>query len=260
MHQVDRGQMSDKTSPLAGQVALVTGAAQRLGRAIAEALGAEGVRVAVHYGSSASEAEEVVNALRGRGTNAWAVQADLAEAEAAEELVQRAADLAGAPVDILVNSASIFAPSRLLQFPAEELAANLQINALAPLQLSRALAAQGRPGQIVNLLDCRIVEYDAEHAAYHLSKRMLFSLTRMLALELAPCIRVNAVAPGLILPPPGQDEAYLQGLAHTVPLNRHGGPADIVRSVLFLLHSEFVTGQVIYVDGGRHMLGRMYGG
>jgi pteridine reductase len=247
--------MAEMTSPLAGQVALVTGAARRLGRAIAEGLGAEGVRVVVHYGTSAPEAEEVVDGLRGLGTDAWSLQ----DAEAVEGLVPRAADLAGAPVDILVNSAAVFAPSRLLDFPAEELAANLHVNAFAPLWLSRALAAQGRPGQILNLLDCRIVDYDAEHAAYHLSKRMLFSLTRMLALELAPGIRVNAVAPGLILPPQGEDEAYLQALAHTNPLQRHGGAGDVVRAALFLLHSDFVTGQVIYVDGGRHMMGRTYG-
>jgi len=128
------------------------------------------------------------------------------------------------------------------------------------LQLSRALAAQGRSGQVLNLLDCRILSYDAEHAAYHLSKRMLFSLTRMLALELAPRLRVNAVAPGLILPPPGRDEAYLQALARTNPLQRHGGAGDVVRAALFLMQSGFVTGQVIYVDGGHHMTGRTYGG
>jgi pteridine reductase len=253
------GQMTKGASSLAGQVALVTGAARRLGRAIAEGLAADGVRVVVHYGTSAREAEQVVDGLQGMGTDAWPLQADLADAAAAEALVERAAALAGAPVDVLVNSASVFAASNVLEFSTEELAAELQVNALAPLWLSRGLAAQDRPGQILNLLDCRIVEYDAKHAAYNLSKRMLFSLTRMLALELAPRIRVNAVAPGLILPPPGKDEAYLQALAHTNPLRRHGAAEDVVRAALFLLHSEFVTGQVIYVDGGRHMMGNTYG-
>jgi len=241
-------------------VALVTGAARRLGRALAEALAAEGLRVVVHYGTSAAEAEETVRLVRDLGTDAWPLQADLADGSAAEALVARAADRAGAPVDVLVNSASIFAESHLLEFSGQELAANVQVNALAPLQLSRALAAQGRSGQVLNLLDCRILSYDAEHAAYHLSKRMLFSLTRMLALELAPRLRVNAVAPGLILPPPGRDEAYLQALARTNPLQRHGGAGDVVRAALFLMQSGFVTGQVIYVDGGHHMTGRTYGG
>ena len=111
----------------------------------------------------------------------------------------------------------------------------------------------------MNLLDSRITDYDREHAAYHLSKRMLFALTRMLALELAPRTIVNAVAPGLILPPEGKDEDYLRRMAHTVPLNRHGDAGDIEQAVLFLLRCEFVTGQVIFVDGGRHMEGRVYG-
>ena len=196
---------------------------------------------------------------RTAGGAGWAVLADRPPGPAASGWVAGAVALAGRPVDILVNSASIFAPSRVLEFTADELAADLQVNALSPLLLSRGLAAQGRPGQIVNFLDARMVEYDEEHAAYHLSKRMLFSLTRMLALELAPQVRVNAVAPGLILPPPGQDESYLQALAHTNPLRRHGCAADIARAVVFLLHSDFITGQVIYVDGGRHMMGSTYG-
>jgi len=95
--------------------------------------------------------------------------------------------------------------------------------------------------------------------AYHLSKRMLFALTRMMALEFAPRIRVNAVAPGLIIPPPGQDESFLQRLASTNPLGRHGDPADVADAVLYLVGAGFVTGQVIYVDGGRHMRGAVYG-
>ncbi len=252
--------MSAEASPLAGQAALVTGAARRLGRAIALALAGEGVSVAVHYRSSAAEAQVTADELEGLGVGAWPVQADLAEPDEAAALLGRAAEAAGAPIEILVNSAGVFAPSRVLEFTLDELARNVQVNAAAPLLLCRALAAQQRPGQIVNMLDGKVVECDAEHAAYHLSKRMLFTLTRMLALELAPRVRVNAVAPGLILPPAGEDESYLEAMAHSNPLHRHGGEADIVRAVLFLLHSEFITGQVIYVDGGRHMEGRTYGG
>lgn len=251
--------MAEKGSVLNGQVALVTGSAKRLGRAVATALALEGMGVVVHYRSSRDEAVDLADELKASGVGAWPIQADLAEPAAAEGLIAQACDLSGGPIDILINAASIFSPSRVTDLTPDDLAANVQVNALAPLVLSRALAARGRPGQIVNFLDGRMVEYDEEHAAYHLSKRMLFSLTRMLALELAPRIRVNAVAPGLILPPPGHDESYLQGMARTVPLDRHGGPTDIVRAVLFLLHSDFITGQVIYVDGGRHMMGRTYG-
>ena len=147
----------------------------------------------------------------------------------------------------------------MTDFTQEELLANLQVNALSPLWLCRAFAAQQRAGAVVNFLDTRISDYDREHAAYHLSKRMLHALTKMLALELAPRIRVNAVAPGLILPPPGQDETYLRRHINTNPLRRIGTPEGVAAAALFLLRSAFVTGQVIYVDGGRHLKGCVYG-
>ena len=114
---------------------------------------------------------------------------------------------------------------------------------MAPLVLARALAAQGREGAIVNFLDARMVDCDAEHAAYHLSKRMLFTLTRMMAVELAPAVRVNS----------------FDRLAHTNPLQRVGSAERVVDAVLYLLQASFVTGQVLFLDGGRRMTGSMYG-
>jgi len=245
-------------SPLAGKIALVTGAGVRLGRAVALALAEEGANVIVHFSASAAEAEATARAIRRFRRKAWTVRADLADPAQAEGLLPMAARAAG-PVDYLVNSASIFAASRLADFTAAELQANVQVNALSPLLLARALAAQQREAAVVNLLDARIADYDREHAAYHLSKRMLHSLTKMMALEFAPRVRVNAVAPGLILPPPGKDEAWLRKLSHTNPLRRIGSPEGVAAAVLFLLRSDFVTGQVIYVDGGRHLRGCVYG-
>ncbi|KPK86131.1 MAG: hypothetical protein AMJ81_02010 [Phycisphaerae bacterium SM23_33] len=250
--------MGPNSAELAGKTALVTGAAKRIGQATALALAADGANVIVHYNTSAKQAEQLAHSILQAGTKAWALQADLGDPAQAQGLLQRAVQQAG-PVDILINNASIFPPSRLTDFTADELAESINVNALAPLLIGRAFAAQRRPGVIVNFLDCRIGDYDRSHAAYHLSKRMLFSLTRMMALEFAPAVRVNAVAPGLILPPPGQDESFLQRLASTNPLHRHGGVADVAEAVRFLIRSEFVTGQVIYVDGGRHMKGAMYG-
>jgi len=243
---------------MAGKTALVTGAAKRLGRAIALDLGSEGVNVIVHYGRSAEAAADTAEEVRAAGVHTWTLQADLARREPASSLFGRAVELAG-PIDILINNASIFRPDRVLDCPPEDIDLNLQIHAVAPLLLSRAMAAQGRRGHIINLLDSRVTDYDRDHAAYHLSKRMLLTLTRMLAIELAPRIAVNAVAPGLILPPPGQDDAYLDKMASGNPLNRHGGPSDIVRAVRYLLASDFVTGQVLFVDGGYHMKGNVYG-
>jgi len=249
--------MGHDEGPLAGRTLLVTGAARRIGRAIALATGEAGADVVVHYHHSADEAADVAETIRRRGRRAWALQANLADSDAAEALIGRAVDLAG-PIDILVNNASIFPTGLITETTGEDLLANVRVHAVAPLLLSRALADQGRPGHIVNLLDARITDYDRRHAAYQLSKRMLADLTRMLAVELAPAIAVNAVAPGLILPPPGADDSYLERFAHTNPLNRHGDPADIARAVLYLLGSTFVTGQILYVDGGRHMRGSMY--
>ncbi|MBN1459416.1 MAG: SDR family oxidoreductase, partial [Armatimonadetes bacterium] len=120
--------------------------------------------------------------------------------------------------------------------------------------LTRTFALHARRGAVVNFLDTRVDGFDWKHVSYILSKHALLLLTRMTALEFAPDVRVNAVAPGLILPPPGQDEGYLEQQAHTVPLRRHGSAGDVTEAVLYLLRSEFVTGQVLFVDGGRHLM------
>jgi NAD(P)-dependent dehydrogenase (short-subunit alcohol dehydrogenase family) len=250
--------MTEPRPNLAGKVALVTGASDRIGRAIALALAAQGAAVAVHYHRDAPAAAITADQVRAAGSRAALLQADLARPGQGTELVARAVAALG-PLDILINNASIFRESTLADFDAAALAEAMQIHALALVETSRAFAAQGRPGDIVNLLDARIVDYDRRHVAYHLSKRAARDLTCMCALDYAPAIRVNAVAPGLILPPEGQDESWLQKLAHTAPLQRYGSPRDITDAVLFLLAAPFVTGQTIFVDGGRHLRGDFYG-
>ena len=243
---------------LSGKIALVTGAARRLGRATALALAHEGASVVLHSRTSTNAAEELTDSILGLGVKAWTLTADLAEPGAPESLVERAMAVAG-PLDFLINNASAFPEDRLNEVTIENIHASVDLNALAPFLAARRFAKQGREGAIVNFLDARIVDYDREHVAYHLSKRMLFELTRMMALEFAPAIRVNAVAPGLILPPAGKDEDYLASLAHTNPLNRYGAVDDVTSAVLFLLQSPFITGEVIFVDGGRHLRGNTYG-
>jgi len=249
--------MEDRNPSLAGKTALVTGAGKRVGRAVALALAGQGARVMVHYNRSEREAAEVCDEIRGSGGSAWPVQGDLGEAGQVER-VFRDAVAQGGRIDVLINSASIFNQDTIWNMTEESVLPNLRIHAMAPLALARAMAAQGGEGHIVNLLDTRVTMYDREHASYHISKRVLLTLTRMLALELAPKIVVNAIAPGLILPPAGEDESYLQKLVYTNPLKRHGGPQDIVDAVLFLVGSRFITGQILYVDGGYHMKGHTY--
>jgi NAD(P)-dependent dehydrogenase (short-subunit alcohol dehydrogenase family) len=241
-----------------GKTALVTGAAKRIGKSTALALAKRNVNLVLHYRSSSDEAESVSSECMSMGVKSWTVQADLRDPEQAEELIEKTSKEAG-PIQILVNNASIFTKSQLMDFSLQDLEDNIQVNAISPILIGRAFAKQGCEGAIVNFLDTRITEYDSGHAAYHLSKRMLFTLTRMMALEFAPSVRVNAIAPGLILPPPGEDVSYLQKLAPTNPLNSIGSPEGIIDSVLFLLNSQFVTGQVIFVDGGYHMKGSVYG-
>jgi NAD(P)-dependent dehydrogenase (short-subunit alcohol dehydrogenase family) len=238
---------------LTGKTALITGASKRLGREIALTLAAEGVGTVLHHNRSVREADELREEISAQGVPAWTLAGDLSDPETAEGLIARAVEIAG-PLDILVNNASVFDPGNLEQVAFEDVRLNVAINAWAPFVLSRSFAAQKREGVIINLLDSRLRGYDFAHVAYILSKHLLEVLTRMTALEWAPRVRVNAVAPGLVLPPPGRDNSYLEALSSSLPLKRHGKARDVAEAVLFLVRSEFITGQVIYVDGGRHLL------
>jgi NAD(P)-dependent dehydrogenase (short-subunit alcohol dehydrogenase family) len=237
---------------LKGQTALVTGAGRRLGRAIAHALAAQGMNIVAHYSQSAAEAEALCGELTALGVRAWPLAADFADETAVAALLPRALAAAGR-LDALVNNASIFLPGALENITFPDLVNHFRINAWTPLALSRDFARLVGRGKIVNLLDTRIDGTDRAHVAYLLSKQALASLTRLTASEFAPAIAVNGVAPGLILPPPGRDDAYLDRLAQATPLQRHGEPADIAAAVVFLLQSDFITGEVLRVDGGRHL-------
>jgi pteridine reductase len=239
---------------LKDKIALVTGAGRRIGRAIAIALAEEGVHIVAHDRRALeTETLKVCEEVVGCGAKSWKVIADLEKPEEYETLISRAMTAAGT-IDIVINNASLFRPNTLRDVDFSSLMQHVQVNAWAPFVLSREFARLAGRGKIINLLDTKIAGHDPEHAAYILSKHMLSALTAMCALEFAPDITVNAVAPGLILPPTGKDEAYLEHLAKSTPLKRHGGPDDIADAVLYLLKSDFVTGQVIYVDGGRHLL------
>lgn len=238
---------------LRGKTALVTGAGRRIGRALAVALAEAGVNVVAHERQELeSDTLKVCDEVVACGVKSWKILADLEKPEEYESLVSRALQAAGS-LDILVNNASLFRPSTLENAGFGDVVKHVQVNAWTPFVLGRDFARLAGRGKIVNLLDTRIAGFDPDHAAYILSKHMLARLTRMCAVEYAPAFTVNAVAPGLILPPAGRDEAYLDRRARSVPLKRHGAPADVTEAVLFLLASDFITGQIIFVDGGRHL-------
>ncbi|MFP6598296.1 MAG: SDR family oxidoreductase [Candidatus Hydrogenedentota bacterium] len=240
-----------------GETVLITGGAKRLGRATALTLAKSGFDIVVHYNESREEAESLVDELGALGISACAIQATLSDADSCAELLESCRDAAG-DIHHLVNNAAIFPSDTLDELSMAFLESNLSINTMVPFLLSKGLRDAGSLRSVVHLLDTRITDYDAKHVSYHLSKRALMSLISMMALEWAPEVRVNAVAPGLILPPEGEEEDYLQALAHTNPLQAVGDAQDIADTVLFLLNSHFITGEIIYVDGGRHLKGRVY--
>ncbi len=237
---------------LEGRTALVTGAAKRIGRAISLALAEAGGNIVVHYRTSAGQAEQLVREIESIGARAWTIRADLAIEDELEHVIERAHETAGA-LDVLVNNSSIFPPSSFASFGLAELTENVVVNTWAPFVLARRFAEGAESGHIVNILDSRITGYDWGHVAYHSSKYLLGLFTRMMAIQFAPKIAVNAVAPGLILPPEGKDEGYLESLKDRIPLKRIGAARDVADAVLFLVTTRFVTGQVIFVDGGRHL-------
>ena len=253
------GGQSTARGKLKGKVALVTGASKRIGRALAIALAEEGVHIVAHDRRNLeADTIRVCGEVADCGAKSWPVMADLEEPEEYEPLIAQALRAAGS-LDILVNNASIFFPSTIMDVGFGDVMQHVHVNAWTPFVLSREFARVAGRGRIVNLLDTRITGHDGTHVAYQMSKQMLAAFTRICALEFAPDVTVNGVAPGLILPPAGKDEAYLDRLAQTVPLKRHGDPDDIAEAVLYLLRSDFVTGQIIYVDGGRHLLENAHG-
>ena len=243
---------------------LITGAAHRIGAGLARGLAKEAAAVVIHYCKSRDAAEQLSREIGDLGVKAYTISADLGLAAQCEGLLGRAQDLAG-PIDVLINNASIFEQGRLGEVTLDDISRNMMINAYAPLLLSRSFVElnsnrrQARPPVIINMLDTRITDYDDQHAAYAIAKRTLFTLTKMMSLEFAPAVRVNGVAPGLILPPKDKDQSYLERLKSTNPLNAIGTIEQIVETVRFLIDNEFVTGQVIFVDGGRNLLSNTYG-
>jgi pteridine reductase len=241
-----------------GKTALITGGAVRLGRSIARHLAGRGVNIVIHYRSSAGPAEALRDELRGLGVTSTLVKGDLVSEAACVEAIRDAYAGAGG-LDILVNNAAVFHKDRLADVTEANVMSEFWPNLFAPLFLIRSFAARAESGRIVNMLDRRIVSDDVECVPYLLSKKGLYALTRLAALELAPRFTVNGVAPGVLLPPPGKDDAYMRQHGGVVPLNYQCTPEDIADAVVYLVESDAITGQVIYIDGGKHLLGTEHG-
>jgi len=238
---------------LKGKTALITGGAKRIGRTTALALARAGVNVVIHYRSSASEAEETAAAVRGLGVDAWTVQADFAVETQVQTLIVRSIEVAG-PINILINNASAFPEVTFDKVARDDLLRAMTIDAWTPFALGRLFADQPGAEHIINMVDSRIASnYDWMHFAYNAAKYTLGLFTKMMAVKFAPEIQVNAVAPGLILPPEGKSASYLESLKDALPMKRIGDPEYVADAIMYLLRSEFTTGQTIFVDGGRHL-------
>jgi len=238
---------------LNGRVALVTGGARRLGRAFAMALAGRGMRVAIHYGSSAQEADAVVAAIEAGGGVAMAFGGDLRDAAVALALPARVAEAFGR-LDVLVNSAAVMDHLSVAETSAAQWDAVLDLNLRAPFLLAQQaaphLAKVG--GKIVNIADLGGLEPWPQYAAHSVSKAGVVMLTKVLAAAFAPTVTVNAIAPGTVLVPEDYDAVKREFLSATTPLQRLGTPDDAVGALLYLLErGDFVTGETLVVDGGR---------
>ncbi len=242
---------------LNGRVALVTGGAVRVGRAITLGLAREGMRLVVHYHTSRSAAQTLLEEVRAEGGEAVAISADL---ERTEEVLRLAAEAEAAfgGVDVLVNNASVFPPQGLPETDPALWDRTVAVNLRAPFFLTQRLATGMRArgaGVVVNLADLAGLRPWASYAAHSVSKAGLVHLTRVAARALAPEVRVVAIAPGTVLPPEDLSSGEVDRLARNTPLGRNGSPDDVVQAVLYLLRADFVTGEVLVLDGGRILKG-----
>lgn len=241
---------------ISDSIALVTGSARRIGRAIVLALAEKGARIAIHYRSSGEDAAETLGAVREFGSEAELFQADLTDQRARARLIDEVRSTFGG-VDILVNSASVFGPGTLQSSTPEAWDEQMEANAKAPYFVAQAAAplmlASGR-GKIINIADPAGELIWPAYFPYSVSKAALLGVTRGLAKTLAPDVQVNAVAPGPVCFPEYYTEDQKRFAVEQTLLKREGAPDDVVRAVVFLIENDYITGEVLHVDGGRHAM------
>jgi len=240
---------------IAGRVALVTGGARRVGKALALGLAAAGADVFVHYNSSVEAAQVVKEEIERCGRRAAVGSADLSNPTEAPQLIDLARRALG-DVTILVNSASGFAVDTIDDVTLDDWRRSHDLTLASPVFLTQAFAralSADQDGAVLNVTDVRTATPYRKHFSYIVAKGGVDAFTRAAALALAPRIRVNAVALGVILPPPGEDADYVEALAAELPLQRVGGTEPVVEAALSLIRNNFVTGEIIRLDGGSHL-------
>jgi NAD(P)-dependent dehydrogenase (short-subunit alcohol dehydrogenase family) len=236
------------------QNALITGSPRRIGKYMAHHLASRGWNVVIHYNGSREAALELVNDLSAKypGQGFVALQADLSDAEEAGILVEESCSELGT-LGLLINNASVFTAGHIAGTSTELLDSQFQVNFRAPFILMRDFKLRCLKGNIINICDTRITTNKSDFAAYSLSKKALWELTKMAALEFAPDIRVNAIAPGVTLAPVDRDESYLDRLARQIPMKKPGGVEPVLKCLDFILDNGHLTGQLLFADGGENL-------
>jgi pteridine reductase len=237
------------------KVALITGSARRLGREMALHLSNKGWDVALHYGQSANEIIDFETELKSGFPQQrfYTFQADLGDTAQTELLISQVFEKFG-HLDLLINNASIFEPSSLKETTVDSLIHLSQVNCVAPFVLMRDFVNSATNGQIINMVDTRITSNKSDFFSYSLSKKSLWEMTKMAALELAPHFRINAIAPGAILPPKGKDHHYLKKIADLTPMKTPSDVISVLRTIDYIIANEDLTGQLIFCDGGAQLL------
>ena len=236
------------------KTALITGASKRIGRALAIHLATQGWNIALHYHSSHEAARVLKVELQKQFLlgQFGIFQANLGNLKEVQQLIP-AVLKEFQTIDLLINNASVFEPSSFKRTSLELLERQMTVNFMSPFLLSRDFAKLAKKGMIINFVDTRITTNKSNYAVYSLSKKILWEMTKMAALEFAPEVRVNAIAPGVTLPPEDKDEEYLLELAKKIPMKKPGGLEPILKSLDYILENDHLTGQLLFADGGENL-------
>jgi len=234
------------------KAAFITGGAKRLGKKIALKLASLEYDIALHYNHSEKEAQETQEEIKVLGVDCKIFKADLSKATAVENLGKNVIDTFPY-LNILINNASIFPTSNFLEEGEEMIRKNMQIHFFAPYTLSKIFAKNSSNGLIINILDTNVSKNKTEYFDYLLSKKTLFNLNQQLAIILAPRIRVNAIAPGMILPEEAVSQGEFAQRFKNSPMNRAGNPENVLQALEALVKNDYLNGQIIFVDGGENL-------
>tara|TARA_R110002096_G_scaffold314987_3_gene509143 strand:- start:8484 stop:9248 length:765 start_codon:yes stop_codon:yes gene_type:complete len=232
--------------------ALITGGAVRLGKVFCTTLASAGYKLAIHYNSSSEQAAATAKEFREMGVNCEIFQFDFSEKNNVSDLIKKVRKQFP-DLNVLINSASVYDQATMMETPASLLEKQFKVNFQAPYLLTQAFAQQCKSGDVINIIDNKIAFNQYQYSAYALSKKSLAEFTRLAAVELAPDVRVNGIAPGVVLPASTRSQEYIDWRIEGIPLKQQGRVDNIAQALLYLLTNDFICGQILVVDGGESL-------